>query len=84
MELTNLNCQTIKCKQMKANKKEKYNPEFVKKVLESRKQAKEGKVTSVEKEDLKELLDLLESGKEELFDIEDLDNILEKTISRYE
>ncbi len=31
-----------------------YNPEFVKKVLESRQQAKEGKVTRVKKENLKE------------------------------
>lgn len=31
-----------------------YNAEFVKKVLESQQQAKEGKVTRVEKENLKE------------------------------
>lgn len=37
---------------------ENYNPEFVKKVLESRKQAKEGKVTRVEKENLKSFLGL--------------------------
>lgn len=54
---------------MKNKNKEKYNPEFVKKVLESRKQAKEGKVTRVEKENLKEL-----------FEIDYLDSILEKTI----
>ena len=69
---------------MKSNKEEKYNPEFVKKVLESRKQAKEGNVTRVDKENLKELLDQLESGEEELFDLKDLDSILEKTISKYE
>lgn len=37
-----------------------------------------------EKKYLQNQLNQLESGKEELFDIEDLDNILEKTISRYE
>jgi len=37
---------------------ENYNPEFVEKVLESRKQAKEGKVTRVEKENLKSFLGL--------------------------
>ncbi|MFP4289719.1 MAG: DUF2683 family protein [Bacteroidales bacterium] len=35
-----------------------YNAEFVKKVLESRQQAKEGKVTRVKKENLKEFLGL--------------------------
>jgi hypothetical protein len=35
-----------------------YNPEFVEKVSESRKQAKEGKVTRVKKENLKEFLGL--------------------------
>ena len=37
---------------------ESYNPEFVEKVLESRQQARNGKVTRVEKEDLKEFLGL--------------------------
>lgn len=37
---------------------DKYNPDFVKKVLESRQQAKEGKVTQVKKENLKEFLGL--------------------------
>lgn len=37
---------------------ENYNPEFVEKLLESRKQAREGKVTRVKKEELKEFLDL--------------------------
>ena len=35
-----------------------YNPEFVAKIQESRQQAKEGKVTRVKKEDLKEFLGL--------------------------
>lgn len=35
-----------------------YNPEFVKKVLESRQQAEEGKVTRIKKENLKEYLGL--------------------------
>lgn len=35
-----------------------YNPEFVEKVLESRQQVKDGKVTRIKKENLKELLDL--------------------------
>lgn len=33
-----------------------YNPEFVKKVLESRQQAKDGKVTRVKKVNLKEFI----------------------------
>ena len=37
---------------------ENYNPEFVEKLLKSRKQAREGKVTRVKKEELKEFLDL--------------------------
>lgn len=37
---------------------ESYDPEFVEKVLESRKQAKEGKTTRVKKENLKEFLGL--------------------------
>jgi len=40
------------------SKEESYNPEFVEKVLESRQQAKEGKVTRVKKENLKEFLGL--------------------------
>lgn len=35
-----------------------YDPEFVEKVLESRKQAREGKVTRVESENLKQFLGL--------------------------
>lgn len=35
-----------------------YNPEFVAKIKQSRKQAKEGKVTRVKKENLKEFLGL--------------------------
>jgi len=38
------------------SKKESYDPAFVEKVLESRQQAKAGKVTRVEKENLKEFL----------------------------
>ena len=40
------------------SREESYNPEFVEKVLESRQQAKEGKVTRVKKENLKEFLGL--------------------------
>lgn len=40
------------------SKKDSYNPEFTKKILESIKQASEGKVTRVEKENLKEYLGL--------------------------
>ncbi|QOW10813.1 hypothetical protein Q73A0000_10730 [Kaistella flava (ex Peng et al. 2021)] len=39
-------------------KEKPYNPEFVAKILESQKQAKEGKVTRVKKENLKEFLGL--------------------------
>jgi adenylate kinase family enzyme len=35
-----------------------YNPEFVKKVLKSRQQAKDGKVTRIKKENLKDFLGL--------------------------
>ena len=35
-----------------------YHPEFVEKVLESRQQARDGRVTRVEKENLKEFLGL--------------------------
>ena len=38
------------------SKDKEYDPEFVKKIEESRKQAKEGKITRVEKADLKEFL----------------------------
>ena len=38
------------------SKEEAYNPEFVAKIEESRNQAKEGKVTRVEKKDLKKFL----------------------------
>lgn len=39
-------------------KEKSYNPDFVKKVLESRQQAKDGKITSVKKENLKDFLGL--------------------------
>ena len=35
-----------------SKEEKKYNPEFVKKIQESRKQAKEGKVTTIKLEDL--------------------------------
>ncbi len=38
--------------------KDSYNPEFVEKIIESRKQAKSGKVTRINKENLKEFLDI--------------------------
>ena len=38
------------------SKDTEYDPEFVKKIEESRKQAKEGNITRVEKADLKEFL----------------------------
>ena len=38
------------------SKDTEYDPEFVKKIEENRKQAKEGKITRVEKADLKEFL----------------------------
>ncbi|MBK6565512.1 MAG: hypothetical protein IPL63_03575 [Saprospiraceae bacterium] len=37
---------------------ETYNPEFVEKILESKEQVKNGKVTRVKKENLKEFLGL--------------------------
>jgi len=40
------------------SKEESYNPGFVEKVLESRQQARNGKVTRVKKENLKEFLGL--------------------------
>ena len=39
-------------------KTESYNPEFVAKIKESQQQVKEGKVTRIEKEDLKDFLGL--------------------------
>ena len=41
-----------------AKEESPYNPEFVEKVLESKQQVKNGKVTRVKKEDLKEFLGL--------------------------
>ncbi|TZF85761.1 hypothetical protein FW774_01425 (plasmid) [Pedobacter sp. BS3] len=49
--------QALKIK-FEVSKEESYNPDFVQKVLESRQQAKEGKVTRVKKENLKEFLGL--------------------------
>jgi len=40
------------------SREESYNPEFVEKVLESQQQARNGKVTRVKKENLKEFLGL--------------------------
>ena len=40
------------------SKDENYNPDFVRKVMESKQQIKEGKVTRVKKENLKEFLGL--------------------------
>jgi predicted enzyme involved in methoxymalonyl-ACP biosynthesis len=40
------------------SKQEEYNSEFVEKLLESRQQAKQGKVTKVKKENLREFLGL--------------------------
>ncbi len=49
--------QALKIK-FEVSSEENYNPEFVEKVLESRQQAKEGKVTRIKKENLKEFLGL--------------------------
>jgi len=49
--------QALKIK-FEISREEAYDPEFVEKVLESRKQAREGKVTRVKKENLKEFLGL--------------------------
>lgn len=49
--------QALKIK-FEITREESYNPEFVEKILESREQAKNGKVTRVEKENLKEFLSL--------------------------
>lgn len=40
------------------SKKDPYNPEFVEKIMESKEQAKNGKVTRVKRENLKEFLGL--------------------------
>ena len=49
--------QALKIK-FEIRKSETYNPDFVDKVLESQKQARDGKVTRVEKEKFKEFLGL--------------------------
>jgi len=49
--------QALKIK-FEISREETYDPEFVEKVLESRQQASEGKVTRVKKENLKEFLGL--------------------------
>lgn len=50
--------QAMKIKFEVSAEEEDYNSEFVEKLLESRRQAKEGKVTRVKKENLKEFLGL--------------------------
>ncbi|HPN69440.1 MAG TPA: hypothetical protein PLZ32_07970 [Saprospiraceae bacterium] len=50
--------QELKIK-FEVSKNDIYDPEFVKKILESKEQAKKGEVTSVKREDLKEFLGLL-------------------------
>ena len=50
--------QELKIK-FEVSKNDTYNPEFVKKILESKEQAKKGEVTMVKREDLKEFLCLL-------------------------
>jgi hypothetical protein len=47
--------QALKIK-FEVSKEENYKPAFVKKILESREQVKNGKVTRVEKRDLKKFL----------------------------
>lgn len=49
--------QALKIK-FEVTKAESYNPAFVEKILESREQAKNGKITRVKKENLKEFLGL--------------------------
>lgn len=49
--------QALKIK-FEVSKEETYNPDFVAKIEESREQAKNGQVTRVRKEDLKEFLGL--------------------------
>jgi len=48
----------LKIKFELTKEKDPYNPEFVENVLESRQQAKSGKVTRVKKKDLKAFLEL--------------------------
>jgi predicted enzyme involved in methoxymalonyl-ACP biosynthesis len=50
--------QALKIK-FEISKKDEYNPEFVKKIMESREQVKNGRVTRVEKENLGEFIDNL-------------------------
>ena len=47
--------QALKIK-FEISREDAYNPDFVNKVLESRQQARDGKVTRVKKENLKEFL----------------------------
>lgn len=49
--------QALKIK-FEISKQEDYNPDFVAKIEESRRQVREGKVTRVKKKDLKEFLGL--------------------------
>jgi len=49
--------QALKIK-FEISKTDEYNPEFVEKIMESREQVKNGRVTRVEKENLKEFLGL--------------------------
>jgi len=49
--------QALKIK-FEISKKDEYNPEFVEKIMESKEQVKNGRVTRVEKENLKEFLGL--------------------------
>jgi len=49
--------QALKIK-FEISKKDEYNPEFVQKITESKEQVKNGRVTRVEKENLKEFLGL--------------------------
>lgn len=49
--------QSLKIK-FEVTKGDRYNPHFVEKILESKEQAKNGKVTRVKKENLKEFLGL--------------------------
>lgn len=49
--------QALKIK-FEVSKEEAYDPDFVAKIEESRRQVREGKVTRVKKEDLKEFLGL--------------------------
>jgi hypothetical protein len=49
--------QALKIK-FEISKKDEYDPEFVEKIMESKEQVKNGRVTRVEKENLKEFLGL--------------------------